>query len=129
MDLNLNIVGPAQNAERIETPLDKKIQSAGGFSGVEKAADKQLQQALGQAEQKGDARFNRHDRKGELIIDEKTRRVYLQTKDPVTGEVQKFPSEAQLRLAAQLKEEYERKTPIDKEVVALPAGELLDAKA
>ncbi len=129
MDLNLNTLGPAPGAERLETPLDKKIQSAGGFSGVEKTADKQLQRALGQAEQKGDARFERQDRRGELIIDEKTRRVYLQTKDPVTGEVQKFPSEAQLRLAAQLKEEYERKATAVKTEETVVTGELLDAKA
>ncbi len=129
MDLNVSVYGPPIQGEKLETPLDHKIQSTSGFQGVQTAAEKQTERALSQGDQSADANLKK---RGEYIIDEKTRRVYYRTKDPVTGDVQKFPSDAQLRQAAALKEEIERKLPtVDRkeEVKLPPPGELLDAKA
>ncbi|TAH36469.1 MAG: hypothetical protein EYC62_02645 [Alphaproteobacteria bacterium] len=129
MDLNLSAYGPTIQGEKFETPMDHKIQSTSGFQGVQTSVEKQFERALSQGDQSADAHLRK---RGQYIIDEKTRRVYYQTKDLVTGDVQKFPSEAQLRAAAALKEQLEKELPtVDRqqEVKLHPPGDILDAKA
>ncbi len=129
MDLNFSAYGPAAlKGEKIETPADHKIQSSSGFQGVRTAAEKQIERAVAQGDQSADARLKK---RGELVIDEATKRVYYRTKDPITGSVEKYPTEAQLRMAAALKEEIDRKTitPGEVEVKVPDPGVLLNTKA
>lgn len=125
MDLNLPPLGVPVAPDKPETNLDKRLQSLAGLGGVQTPTTRQTKQAVEQPHQESDVGDRAH---GQLEIDPATRRVYYTRRDPHTGDVQKFPSEAQLRMAAAMKEELEKRLNTDQAVEIAP-GELLDAKA
>ena len=125
MDMNIQPLGQPPTGDKTTTNADKRVQSQNGFSGVDVRSAPQTKQAVEQSVQTSDVRQRAH---GQLEIDEATRRVYYKRRDPETGDVQKFPSEAQLRMAAAMKEELEKKLDSAMAEAVIP-GELLDAKA
>jgi uncharacterized FlaG/YvyC family protein len=69
--------------------------------------------------------------RSQFEIDEGSKRVYLKVTDPVTGNIEKYPSESQLKLAAAIRQEFEKKLAraTEAEVELPPPGELLNTKA
>ena len=117
MDMSVSSVGPQIRDERVEVKGDVRIQSSAGFEGVKNTAAKQIVKSIDQSSQSGDVLLRSQ---AEFGIDRRSNRMYLRVTNPKTGEVDKYPSEAQLEVAAAIQE------MLDKEEV-LP-GELLNAK-
>lgn len=118
MDINLSAVGSAPREDRAPEPKNyQKIQSDSGFEGVRNTVDTQLRQAVGQASQPASMLMQKH---GEVTRDKASGRFVLVTTNPKTGQVDKYPSDAQLAIAAAIKQQLEKDIPLP--------GEYLDAK-
>lgn len=131
IDAGLSAIGPVLPGERFDISQDQKIQSNNGYAGVKQSVVAQTGGAVEQAAQNADPRLKK---KGEFVLDEKTREVYYRTKDPVTGKVEKIPTEAQMRMAAALKEEIDKKLTVTTDQLQQPenltvTGQFLDAEA
>ena len=127
MDLTDVSVGPQVKAEPAKVPVDQSIQSSAGFSGVRAGVSTQLANAVAQSTQMSDVVPRA---KGSLSMDEATKRVVYTKVNPRTGEVEKIPSDAELRAAATLKQQLDEMEAAAASLKNLAvAGDLLDTKA
>lgn len=124
MDLTGVTVGPQVKAEPAKVPVDQNTQSAAGYAGVRDAISTQTANAVAQSAQMSDVVPRG---RSSLGIDQATNRVVYSRYNPSTGKVEKYPSEAQLRAAAALKQQLdEMQAAAESTKNLVPAGDLLD---